>query len=313
MVIRRGAPTRLIGAATGLLIDRVVGEPPASWHPVAGFGWLMTRLERSWYADDTTVGAAYTAAGVTAATIAGLVVRSTAVTVACSTAGRMLRATACEVADALAVDDLDEARRLLPALVGRDPAALDVSAIAAATIESLAENTVDAVVAPAVWGAALGAPGAAAHRAVNTIDAMVGHHTERYERFGRVGARLDDAAAYLPARLTALLVCAARPDRARAVLSTVRRDAAAHPSPNAGVAEAAFAAALGLELGGPTRYPDRLEARPRLGCGPRPDAGDITRAVLLADRVELTLAALLVTLGVVVAARSRRADTGRDR
>ena len=142
-----------------MLVDRVVGEPPAAWHPVAGFGWLMTRLERSWYADDTAAGAAYAAVGVTAATIAGLAVRSTALTVACSTAGRMLRSTASEVADALAADDVDLARRILPALVGRDPATLDASAIAAATIESLAENTVDAVVAPAVWGAALGTPG----------------------------------------------------------------------------------------------------------------------------------------------------------
>ncbi|HSO95344.1 MAG TPA: adenosylcobinamide-phosphate synthase CbiB [Acidimicrobiia bacterium] len=304
---RSGPPTRLVGAAAGLLVDRLVGEPPASWHPVAGFGWLMTRLERSWYADDTAAGAAYTAVGVTAATLAGLAVRSTALTVACSTAGRMLRTTATNIAAALSADDLDHARALLPTLVGRDPAALDASGIAAATIESLAENTVDAVVAPAVWGAVLGAPGAAAHRAVNTIDAMVGHHSERYEHFGRVGARLDDAAAYLPARLTVLLVCASRPDRTRAVLTTVQRDAAAHPSPNAGVAEAAFAAALGLQLGGPTRYADRLESRPPLGVGPRPEPCDIARAVQLADRVELTLAALLIALGLMVATRARRA------
>jgi len=219
----------------------------------------------------------------------------------------MLRTTAGEVADALGAGDLDHAQRILPALVGRDPADLDSSAIAAATIESLAENTVDAVVASALWGAALGAPGAAAHRAVNTMDAMVGHHSERYERFGRVGARLDDAAAYLPARVTAALVCASRPDRARVVIAAVRRDAPGHPSPNAGVAEAAFAAALGLELGGPTRYASGLESRPCLGRGPRPQARDITRAVRLADRVELVLAALLAGIGLALAARPRPA------
>ena len=297
--------TRLLGAAAGLLADRVVGEPPAAWHPVAGFGHLMTRLEHSWYADDTAAGAAYAAVGVAAGVTAGLAARSTALTVACTTAGRMLRTTARQVVDALDAGDLNHARRVLPALVGRDPASLDAPGIAAATIESLAENTVDAVVAPALWGAAFGAPGAAAHRAVNTMDAMVGHHSDRYERFGRVGARLDDAAAYLPARVTAALVCASCPDRAQAVITTVRRDASAHPSPNGGVAEAAFAAALGVELGGPTRYPGRLEHRPRLGRGPRPDSTDITRAVELADRVELVLAGVLSVLGLAVAARAR--------
>lgn len=307
MVTPSTARRRLLGAAAGLLADRFVGEPPVAWHPVAGFGHLMTRLEHSWYADDTAAGAVYAAVGVAAGVTAGLAARSTALTVACTTAGRMLRTTARQVADALDAGDLDHARGILPALVGRDPAQLDAPDIAAATIESLAENTVDAVVAPALWGAALGAPGAAAHRAVNTMDAMVGHHSDRYERFGRVGARLDDAAAYIPARVTAALVCATRPDRTRAVITTVRRDASAHPSPNAGVAEAAFAAALGVELGGPTRYAGRLENRPRLGRGPRPQGTDITRAVRLADRVELALAGLLAAVGLAVAARARSA------
>jgi adenosylcobinamide-phosphate synthase len=299
------APRHLLGAAAGLLADRVAGEPPPRWHPVAGFGRLMTGLERAWYADDTTTGAAYAAVGLTVGVAVGLAARSTALTVAATTAGRMLRRTATEVADALDTGDIDHARAILPALVGRDPDQLDPVGITAATIESVAENTVDAVVAPALWGAALGAPGAAAHRAVNTMDAMVGHHSDRYERFGRVGARLDYAAAYVPARVTAALVCASRPDRARTVITTVRRDASAHPSPNAGVAEAAFAAALGVELGGPARYAGRLEDRPRLGDGPRPAVPDITRAVHLAERVELALTALLATLGLTLAARRR--------
>src|SRR5262249_33365337 len=157
-------------------------------------------------------------------------------------------------AQLLAAGDLEGARAALPVLVGRDPSALDASGVAAAVIESLAENTVDAVVAPALWGALLGAPGAAAHPAVNTMDAMAGHRSCRYGRFGFAAARLDDAAAYIPARVTVLLVCLVRPDRTATVIETVRRDAPAHPSPNAGVAESAFAAALGLELGGPLRY-----------------------------------------------------------
>lgn len=305
MVTRPAASRRLVGAAAGLLADRLVGEPPPAWHPVARFGQVMTRLEGAWYRDATVAGAAYVAAGVAAGLTAGVVAGSTALTVACTSAGRMLRGTAADVADALAADDVDHARLLLPTLVGRDPAQLDRAGIAAATIESLAENTVDAVVAPALWGAAFGAPGAAAHRAVNTMDAMVGHHTERYEHFGQAGARLDDAAAFVPARVTAALVCATRPDRARAVVTAVRHDAPAHPSPNAGVAEAAFAAALGVELGGPTLYHSHHEARPRLGRGPRPGAADIARAVQLADRVELALVALLAAVGLALAVRTR--------
>src|SRR5690606_6648300 len=113
--------------------------------------------------------------------------------------------------------DVDAARAALPALVGRDPSALDADGIARAVVESVAENTVDAVVAPALWAAALGPAGAGAHKAASTLDSMVGHRTARYERFGWAAARLDDAMAYVPARTTAALVAAARPSRARAV------------------------------------------------------------------------------------------------
>src|SRR5690606_15478706 len=142
-------------------------------------------------------------------------------------------------------------REALPALVGRDPTHLDASEISAAVIESLAENTVDAVIAPAFWGLIAGAPGAWSYRAVNTMDAMVGHRSDRYLRFGWSSARLDDLANLVPARLTAALVMLCRPRQTRAVTTAVRRDGRKHPSPNAGVAEAAFAAALGVQLGGP--------------------------------------------------------------
>jgi adenosylcobinamide-phosphate synthase len=296
--VSRAASRRLLGAAAGLLADRWWGEPPASLHPVAAFGRLMTSVEDAVYADERTAGALYVGLGLAAAIAAGISTGSTTVAVALSASGRTLRMTAREVAAALAVGDLHGARAQLPSLVGRDPDALDESGIAAAAVESLAENTVDAVVAPAVFGAALGAPGVAAHRAVDTLDSMVGYRTPRYERFGWAGARLDDAAAFVPARLTAALVCVRHPERARAVLAAVRRDAPRHPSPNAGVAEAAFAGALGVELGGPTRYPGHLEDRPRLGDGPRPGVDDIERAARLADEVELLLVGLLAGLGL---------------
>jgi adenosylcobinamide-phosphate synthase len=293
-----GASRRLLGAAAGLVADRCWGEPPASLHPVAAFGRLMTGVEDAVYADDRGAGALYVALGVAAAVAAGISAGSTALAVALSASGRTLRATARAVAAALAAGDLPLARARLPALVGRDPRALDESGIAAATVESLAENTVDAIVAPALFAAALGAAGVAAHRAVDTLDSMVGYPTPRYQRFGWAGARLDDAAAFVPARVTAALVCLRRPARARAVLTAVRRDAPRHPSPNAGVAEAAFAGALGLELGGPTQYPTHREDRPRLGDGPRPGAPDIERAARLVDEVELLLVGLLVGFGL---------------
>jgi adenosylcobinamide-phosphate synthase len=310
--VNRG-PRQLIGSAVGLGLDQLLGEPPAPVHPVAAFGTTMGMVERRVFADDRASGVRYTGTGVAVGALAGLVTRSTALTVAGCAAGRMLRDEAETIGRLLEAGDLPGARAALPALVGRDPSALDASGVAAAVVESVAENTVDAVVAPALWGAALGAVGAAAHRAINTMDAMVGNRSPRYAQFGWSSARLDDAAAYVPARLTAALVCAARPHRGRVVLATVRRDAPAHPSPNAGVAEAAFAAALGVELGGPLRYGTRCEDRPRLGDGPRPAPGEIGRAVRLAEHVELLLAALLATGGLLWHVRRRRAARSRQR
>lgn len=215
-----------------------------------------------------------------------------ALAVGVAAAGRMLRETSRTIEEHLLRGDVETARTVLPSLVGRDPSGLDGSGVAAAVVESLAENTVDAVVAPVFWGLVAGAPGVLAHRAVNTMDAMVGHRNTRYARYGWAAARLDDAMAWLPARLFAAVVAALQPRRARDVVRLVRRDAPAHPSPNSGVAETAVAAALGVELGGPLRYGDRVEDRPRLGDGPRPQAGTITRARRLVDRVELTVVAL---------------------
>lgn len=200
----------------------------------------------------------------------------------------MLGREAERIADALESGDLSEARRRLPRLCGRDPHTLGEKGIARATVESVAENTSDAVVAPLVWGALLGVPGLLGYRAVNTLDAMVGHRSQRYERFGWAAARLDDIANWAPARITAALTCAAAPVvsgdplRARRISS---RYGHRHPSPNAGHCEAAFAGALDLRLGGRNAYGDRIEHRPELGEGRRPDVHDIRRAVRLARAV----------------------------
>jgi adenosylcobinamide-phosphate synthase len=285
--------SRAVAVAAGLVADRVFGEPAVRPHPVSLFGRAMRGVESRLWRDSRPAGVAHAAVGVLVGAGAGAVLRSTAAATYVSVAGRALGDAAVSVGAALDAGDLDLARTRLPALVGRDPSALDEKGVARAVVESVAENTVDAVVAPALWAVVAGAPGALAYRAVNTMDAVVGHRSPRYERYGWASARLDDVAGFVPARVTALLVAAVRPRMAGAVLATVRSDAAAHPSPNSGVAEAAFAAALGLRLGGESRYGDRVELRPPLGSGRPPEPADIAAAVRLSRDVTLALAALL--------------------
>jgi adenosylcobinamide-phosphate synthase len=289
--------SRAVAAAAGVVADRFLGEPPAALHPVAAFGRAMRAVEGVLYRDARAPGLAHAAVGTALGLVAGGVVGPTAVATWLAVGGRGLAAAAEGVAGALDAGDLDRARALLPALVGRDPAGLDAKEVARAVVESVAENTVDAVVAPALWGAALGAPGALAYRAVNTLDAMVGHRSARYARYGWASARLDDLAGWVPARVTAGLVAAVRPGQAGAVLAAVRTQAPAHPSPNAGVAEAAFAAALGLRLGGRSTYGDRVELRPALGTGRPAEPGDIAAAVRLSRDVSFALAGALALWG----------------
>jgi adenosylcobinamide-phosphate synthase len=295
-----------ISVAAGLLLDRLVGEPPGRHHPVALLGSALVAVERRTYRDGRAAGLAHAAVGAALGIAAGRLT-PTAVATWISVSGRMLGETATAIGAALERGDLEGARALLPALVGRDPAGLDEQEIVRAVVESVAENTVDAVVAPVLWAVVAGGAGALGYRAVNTLDSMVGHRSPRYDRFGWASARLDDGAGYVPARVTAALVAAVRPRKAADVVRTVRRDAPAHPSPNAGVAEAAFAAALGIRLGGVNRYGERVEVRPHLGDGEPPVAPDIARTVRLSRDVTLALTA---AAAVPAVGRSRR---GRPR
>ncbi len=306
MVTRRRSTA--LAAAAGLVLDQVLGDPPSAAHPVAWFGRAMGVLERRWWSDDRRAGSAYAAAGLGVAAAAGLAAPSTAVATWVATGARSLHAVALDVSDALADDDLDLARELLPNLVGRDPDSLDTTGIARAAIESVAENTTDAIVAPALWAALAGAPGTLVHRAADTMDSMVGHRTERHDRFGWAAARADDLLAWVPARVGVGLVTLVRPRRAAAVIRTVRRDAPAHPSPNAGMIEAAFAGALGLRLGGPTTYRGVVDHRPTLGDGREPGSGDVAAAVALSREVTVALTAGLAawSAGRAIRGRSRR-------
>jgi adenosylcobinamide-phosphate synthase len=203
-----------------------------------------------------------------------------------------------EMSRLLERDDVEAARRLLPSLCGRDPARLDGAGLTRAALESIAENTSDAQVAPLLWATVGGAPAVLAYRGINTLDSMIGHRFPRYVRFGWAAARLDDLANYVAARATAALVVMCAPlvsGSASGAMRAWRRDAARHPSPNAGVVEAAFAGALGVRLGGPTQYHHELQIRPTLGDGGEPAVADLCRAVALSRAVQ-TAAALFVGL-----------------
>jgi adenosylcobinamide-phosphate synthase len=205
--------------------------------------------------------------------------------------------------------DVEGARALLPSLCGRDPASLDVAGLTRAALESVAENTSDAAVAPLWWGALGGVGGLLVYRGANTLDAMIGHRSPRYARFGWAAARLDDVMNYLPARATGLLVAACAPvagGSASGALTAWRRDAARHPSPNAGVVEAAFAGALGVRLGGPTQYAHRLEIRPTLGDGPLPQPADLRASVRLSRAVQALAAACAVSVACRTGRRASR-------
>lgn len=317
---------RAAGIVAGCLTDLLFGDPRRG-HPVAGFGRLAAATERITYRDSRAAGVAHAGLLVAGVTVAASVAQHrfrngpglagvTALATWVALGGTTLLQTGSDMADLLDADlldsgDLDAARTLLPSLCGRDPAVLDAAGLCRAALESVAENTSDAAVAPLLWAAAFGVPGVLAYRAVNTLDAMIGHRSPRYARFGWAAARLDDAVNLVPARMTGLLTALCAPavgGSSRAVMRVWRSDATRHPSPNAGVAEAAFAGALGIRLGGATQYRHQLEIRPTLGDGPAPDVADLRRAVRLARLVQ---GCAVGVSAVVAAVASGVGRTGR--
>ena len=307
---RRHGLATAAGLLAGAAIDQLAGDPRRG-HPVALFGAAAGRLEDRMWRDDRAAGALYCALLVAGAAALGLPARRlpgrwlatvTALGTWTVLGSRSLTAEADAVAACLRRGDLPAARTQLTHLVGRRTDSLDEAEIARATVESLAENTSDAVVAPLLWGALAGLPGLLGYRAVNTLDAMVGHHSPRYENFGWAAARADDAANYLPARLTAVLTAVVAPlasGSGPGALATALADGHRHPSPNAGVAEAAFAGALGLRLGGHNDYGSHVEERPALGRDGRPPgSADIARAARLSRAVSYAAAAVAAAVAV---------------
>lgn len=300
------------GLAAGYALDAAFGDP-RRYHPVAGFGRAASVFERAVYAPSRPAGTAFAAMAIGAPVALGWAAQRMTrgrpvarfVLVAgvswAVLGGRSLRAEGRLMASSLASGDIAAARRRLPNLCGRDPSTLGPAELARASLESVAENTSDAVVAPLFWGAVAGVPGLAGYRAVNTLDAVVGHRSARYERFGTASARADDAANLVPSRLTAVLASVFAPSvrgSARRAWRVWRRYGNRHPSPNSGQCEASFAGALDVRLGGTNVYFGRSETRPLLGppSSRPPEAGDVRRAATLSGLIGLGALAIAIII-----------------
>lgn len=305
----------------GLLIDAGLGWPDRLYarlgHPVTWLGRAIDaaerRLNRGSRARRLASGAIVCAGAVALAAVPAALVQAAlpqgpagvvlgAILAWPLIAARSLHDHVAAVARPLTAGDGDAARAAVSMIVGRDPSRLDTAGLGRATIESLAESASDGVVAPVFWGCVAGLPGIAAYKAINTLDSMIGYRNDRFEAFGKVSARVDDVANWLPARLTGGLFALVS-GRPRGSLAVMRRDAGAHRSPNAGWPEAAIAAALGIRLSGPRVYGERVADEPWLnGTAPDPDAGDVTRALALYRRAMALGAAIMVALALGAAA-----------
>jgi adenosylcobinamide-phosphate synthase len=289
-------------ACAAVLIDRLVGEP-RRWHPLVGFGLLAAAVERRLNRRRRSAGVVawavvllpLVALAEALRTLAPLAVDVTLLTFALG--ARSLAEHAEAVRAPLAQGALEEARRRVGCIVSRDTGALDEAGVSRAAVESVLENGNDAVFGALFWFAILGGPGALLFRLANTLDAMWGYRTERFEAFGWAAARADDVLNWIPARLTA--VTYALLGSPAPALACWRRQAPAWDSPNAGPVMAAGAGSLGLALGGPASYHGVEEERPPLGYGAAPRHADIARAVTMVDRGVWLWLSVLLCLGVL--------------
>ncbi|MBA2443472.1 MAG: cobalamin biosynthesis protein CobD [Rubrobacter sp.] len=306
------------GVAAALLLDVVLGEPPARIHPTVLMGGCVALVEKkgvSFPPSGRRVAGVAAAVAVPGASfllartalrslppgtrwLAGAALTSTALSL------RGLGEAATAVERELCLGDLERARERVGEIVGRDTESLSGEGVARAAVETVAENTSDGVVAPMLYALLFGAPGALAYRAVNTLDSMLGYREGPYRELGWAPARLDDLANLLPARLTMLAVALAS-GRPRATLSAARRFGSRHTSPNAGWAEAAFSGALGLRLGGPSSYRGVVREGASIGDGQPPVPRDVRRAVRLMQRSCLLLAAVFLVAERAAGAASR--------
>jgi adenosylcobinamide-phosphate synthase len=268
---------------------------PAKGHPVAIFGKLANALERKIYRNSVVAGLLFNLVLVGSAIFLGWMISilfrdsylgiiPIAIVTWTVLGGTSLIKAANAMKRLLLENNLVAARLQLRSLCGRDATSLNVEELCRATVESVAENTPDSVVGPLFWGAIFGIPGLLAYRAINTLDAMVGHRSLRYSKFGMISARLDDLANLIPARFSALLTVLfawVANGSGRRALAIWVADGSKHASPNAGQIEAAFAGALGLSLGGLNVYEGVAEDFPKIGNGRNAEISDIQRATRL--------------------------------
>ena len=290
-----------------LMLDRLLGEPRRA-HPLIAFGRLAHWIEQRMHADHRGVGVlAWMLAVLPCAALIQLVqlclpawlAWCVAVIVLYAAIGlRSLGEHARPVANALQKNDLDAARMAVGRMVSRDTATLNAQQAAAAATESVLENGNDAVFGALFWFAVLGAPGAVLYRLANTLDAMWGYRTPRYERFGWAAARIDDVLNFLPARLTAFTYALC--GHFESAVRCWHAQAPQWDSPNAGPVMAAGAGALRVKLGGAAPYHGVWEARPELGEGDPPDAHAIDRALKLLQRGVVIWIAVALLLGLAM-------------
>ncbi|MEQ5871249.1 cobalamin biosynthesis protein CobD [Sagittula sp. NFXS13] len=300
----------------GLASEAAVGWPDGLFrrigHPVVWIGRLISACEKRWNtggrvrrvalgAVTVVVVVAVCACG--AALVAGVLPGGwigavlTGILAWPFLAVRSLHDHVAAVARPLVQGDLAGARQAVSMIVGRDVSRLDSAGVARAGIESLAENASDGVIAPLFWGVFAGLPGIVAYKAINTMDSMIGHRSDRYEAFGKVAARVDDVANWIPARLTGALFALVGGMRAWSVMW---QDARGHRSPNAGWPEGAMAGALGVRLSGPRVYETHTAQEPWLNAGaPDPDGAAMLRALRLYRRAMMLAAAVLVCLALI--------------
>ncbi len=293
--------------ALAMLLDYLFGEP-RRWHPLIGFGRLVSWLEqRLWRAESSplaarlrgmlgvalllipiSAGVFYISQFEWLATVFGVLVLYLAI------GGRSLAQHAMQVRDALRENNTAKARAMVGRLVSRDTRSLNETQISNATVESVLENGCDAVFAALFWFVIAGAPGVIFYRLANTLDAMWGYRNDRYRHFGWAAARLDDVLNFIPARLTALTYAVL--GEFQKAIRCWRHQAYSWKSPNAGPVMAAGAGALSLQLGGAATYHGELQQRPPLGLDKLPQASDIQRAVRLVNRGML-LWLLVIVIG----------------
>jgi len=305
----------------GFLLDLLLGDPDSRWHPIAWIGRFIASCERFLRPRFPANPAGERTGGAVLALVVVLVSAAlpTALLWLCArlspllaigvnallcwllVAVKSLRVESLAVYARLEGSDLAAARRAVSRIVGRDTRDLTASQVASAAVETVAESTVDGIVSPLLYMALGFAPLGFFFKAASTMDSMIGYRNARYQYFGTVAARLDDALNFLPARLGGALMCLAAfllGEDGRNAWRIFRRDRLAHASPNSAHAEAACAGALGLTLGGDASYFGVLHHKLTQGDGRRAEAGDIRRA----NRLTLVTAILGLVFGLLLRA-----------